>query len=136
MAASFFGGEFFGGEFFNETHVRPSGGIPYSGYETRKRTKEEIQRERERLGILPRAAQIINLIAARQVETLKADEQQRLEELTREMALEKIEWESRYLEMLNARRETLISAEIAMLLRKKLQDEENMVILMLLAASA
>ena len=116
--------------------VQPSGGIPYRGHETRRRTKEEVQREREKLGILPRTARIIDDVAARQALDLRQDEQQRFEELQRELALEKIEWEGRYLEILNAKRQALIDEEIKALWERKRLDEENTMILLVMAATA
>ena len=113
----------------------PSGGIPYSGYETRTRTEKEISAEREIYGILPKTIRIIEDIAARQALDLRHDEQQRFDELQRELALQNIEWEGRYLELLNARRKALIDAEIAARLRQKLLDEENMMVLLLLAST-
>ena len=111
-------------------------GIPRRGYRSaRFRTNEEIDRERERFGIVPFTARIIEDIAARQALALDQDEQQRFEELQRELALQKIEWEGRYLELLNARRGALIDAEIAARLRQKLLDEENMMVLLLLASA-
>ena len=109
------------------------GGIPHQYRGPRRRTEEEVRREREELGIL----QIIDSVALRQAETLQRDEQKRLEELTRELSLAKIEWEGRYLRLLNERREAFISAEIGRLLRLKLlREQEDTLIVLMLAASA
>ena len=75
---------------------------------------------------------IINEVARRQVETLEADEQKRFEELERELEARQIEWDARYLTALNERREFLIEQEIGRLLRKK-NDEEETVIALLMA---
>ena len=146
---NFFGGQFFGGGFFGElvesapTGIIGGGGYHpsqgYSGYETRRRTKKEIQEERERLGILPKAAEIIEKVAERQAtepDELTLDEQQRFEELQRELALESIEWDGKYLELLNTLREQLIRDEIAKLIRLKLQREENEMMVFMMAALA
>ena len=75
---------------------------------------------------------IINEVARRQVETLEADSQKRFEELERELEARQIEWDARYLTALNERREFLIEQEIGRLLRKK-NDEEETVIALLMA---
>lgn len=75
---------------------------------------------------------IINQVARRQVETLEADSQKRFEELERELEARQIEWDARYLTALNERREFLIEQEIGRLLRKK-NDEEETVIALLMA---
>jgi hypothetical protein len=98
-----------------------------------RRTKKQLEEERLRFGIPLSVQGVIAEVAASQVEILRLDEQQRTEQLQHELKLRGIEWESRYLEALNARREALIDAEIARLLRQKLDDE--MIVLMLIAAS-
>ena len=142
MATSFFGGAFFGGEFFNssptpppaDTGVKPSGGFPAYEYERRDR-KTEIRKRREELGILRREEEIIAEIAARQAQALELDAQKRFEELSRQLELQDIRFETRHLERLNQLREELITAEIAARIRLKLKEEENMVLLMLLLAA-
>mgnify|MGYP001604107185 FL=1 len=64
------------------------------------------------------------------------DEQQRLEELHRELQLRGIEWDARYLEALNEQRERLLDAEIAQRLRKIREEQELLMFLMLVAAAA
>jgi len=78
--------------------------------------------------------QIIQAVAAEQVARLERDEHKRFEQLERELELKGITWEARYLEALNLRREYLIEQEIGTLLRKKIKDEEDRLILALLAA--
>ena len=145
MSGNFFDGKFFGGGFFGDlpsTTISGGGYNPsqgYSGYETRRRTRKEIQEEREKLRILPKAAAIIERVAERQateLAELKLDEQQRFEELQRELALESIEWDGKYLELLNTLREQLIRDEIAKLIRLKLEREENEMMVLLMAALA
>ena len=139
---NFFGGAFFGGGFFGGGTVQggggyhPSQGLGYTGYETRTRTRKEIQEERERLGILPRKVErIIQDVALRQAEKLELDKQKQFEELSRELRVQKIEWEGRFLEVLNAEREKLIDREIASRLRFRLQEENDLMTLIVLAAS-
>ena len=108
-----------------EAGPRPSGGHHPWFKKIKRRLQpweiEEIQR-------------VINEIALRQVQTLELDQQKRFEELSRELQLKEIEWDATYLEILNEERETLIHEEIGRLLRKKITDEEDE-LLMLLAAS-
>jgi len=109
-----------------------SGG--YADY-GRRRTKEDVRRDRERFGIPQEASRVIEAVAARQALQTKdkrLDEQQRLDELVGELELAGLEYEGRYLTLLNDSRERLITLEIASRMRS-IQDE-NM-ILLLLAAS-
>ena len=105
---------------------RPSGGFPgrHPWIDRPKRRKrpedEEVQH-------------VIQEVALRQVERLEKDRHKRFEELLRELEARNIEWEARYLTLLNEEREYLIHQEIGRLLRKKLQDEEDEVILSLMA---
>ena len=138
---NFFDGPFFDGPFFDAQTLNIGGGGShpsqgYSGYETRTRTKKEIQEERERLGILPRKVErIIQDVALRQAQKLELDKQKQFEELSRELRVQKIEWEGRFLEVLNAEREKLIDREIAQRLRFRVQEENDLMALMVLAAS-
>ena len=108
------------------TGPAPSGGRPsphpWITRRLKKRKPDEIQ-------------QVIDTVAFRQVQTLELDEQKRFEELERELEARGIEWESRYLELLNQERERLIHEEIGRLLRqkKKIRDEEEAVIALLMA---
>ena len=115
--------------------VKPSGGIPYSGHETRRRSVRDVQAEREALGILPRAEAVIEAVAQRQAAAAERDEQKQFDELKRQLDLARIEWDARYLELLNARREELISREVALYMQRMALEEEN-AILLLLAATA
>jgi len=72
---------------------------------------------------------------------LHLDEQQRFEELTRELQLREIEFDSRYLEALNIQREALIDEEIGRLLKKtaekkSLDSQNELALIILLAAIA
>ena len=108
----------------------------YSGYETRRRTRSDVTRDRERFGIPDEARLVIESVAAQQAERLEQDKQKRFEELTRELELRGIEFEGRYLESLNFERERLINAEIALRIRQKMMDEEALMLLVLIAAAA
>ena len=127
--------------------VAPRGTIALGGLRRkevyqRAPTRKEISEARERFGvtdeIAAEAAATIARIAARQAAALathRMDEQQRLEELHRELQLRGIEWDARYLEVLNAQRERLLDAEIAQRLRKIREEQELLVFLMLVAAA-
>jgi len=65
---------------------------------------------------------------------LERDEQKRFEELLRELQLQGIEFDARYLEALNIQRERLIDAEISARYRL-IREEEELIILLLMAAS-
>ena len=88
--------------------------------------------EKERLS--REALEAIAEVARRQAERLELDEQKRFEELERELSLRSVEWEARYLDLLNEQREALINEEIGRLLRRKVAEEEEL-LLILLAAS-
>ena len=98
-----------------------------------------LARARERFGIPDEerlaAERAIAVIAARQAERLERDEQKRFEELERELNLLDIEWEAKYLDALNLERERLIDAEIAVRLKRLLDEQEIIVMLLLVAAS-
>ena len=113
------------------------GGIPHDYVPSRR----DISRARKRLGLDDGfrdtetvAAAVIADVAARQALVLEQDAQKRFEELLRELQLQGIEFDARYLEALNIQRERLIDAEIAARLRLKREDEE-LLILLLMAAS-
>ena len=106
---------------------------PSQGLYPRPPSREQVSRDRERFGLRDAVSLAIAEVAARQAQRLELDAQKRFEELSRELQLRGIEWEGRYLEALNVRRERLIDAEIGQRLRRKLDDE--MIVLMLLAAS-
>ena len=55
--------------------------------------------------------------------------------MSRELRVQKIEWEGRFLEVLNAEREKLIDREIAQRLRFRVQEENDLMTLIVLAAS-
>ena len=102
-----------------------SGGYGHPGY--KRRTRREIEEERRKFGLITKT---IDDIAKRQVEDLHFDSQQRLEELTREFKLLELEYESKYWEILNLKREKLIDEEIKSLL---LRYEDELVVMMMVA---
>lgn len=106
----------------------PSGGIPSD----RGPTQEQIRRSRVRFGL---ESEVIESVAARQVADLHLDEIQRRQELEGELRLRGVEFEIRHLEELNARRQTMIDAEIAMRLREIMANDEAALVI-ILAASA
>mgnify|MGYP001611177427 CR=1 FL=1 len=138
---NFFDGPFFDGPFFDAQTLNIGGGGShpsqgYGGHEVRKRTREEVRLERERLGIIPkRVERIIEEVAKRQAEKLELDRQKQFEELSRELKLKNIEWEGRFLEALNKSRERLIDLEIASRIKVKLRDEQDIISLLTLAAA-
>lgn len=122
MATSFFGGAFFGGEFFSGATTQTFSGGYYEHHPYWRPVK--------RRGIPDEAVQIIDAVAIRQAEQLGLDEQQRFEELTRELELKGITYEIRYLKALNELRERLIDEEIGKRLRQK-RDANNMLLIFL-----
>lgn len=114
--------------------VKPSGGVPAREFRDNyyRRPDDAVRKERERLGIVPKAEEVIERIAQRQAEALSTDSQKQLEELERELEIQGIEWQSRYLELLGAKRQRLIDEEIGQRLRDlQLQEEETMIALLL-----
>ncbi len=107
--------------------LHPSQGFQYP----RQRTKEDVRKGREAVGLVEK---VIETVAQRQVERLETDDQKRLEELHRELELEGVEWDSKYLESLNLLRERLISAEIARRLKLNIFNEETTMLLLMAAA--
>lgn len=102
--------------------IKPSGGIPWYARPKKKRRKytdEDVVKA------------VIEAVAQRQALALELDEQKRLEELVRELELKAIEWDSRYLELMNSERQRLIDEEIRKLLRKKLDDDEAISLLLM-----
>ena len=99
------------------------------------KTKEQVRKEREDLGILPKAIQVIKEVAQRQVQRLELDEQKRFDELLNEIKLQELQWDARYLALLSEERERLISEEIAARLQAKLNDERLMMLILMAAAA-
>jgi len=133
MAAGNFDAVSFGGGIggFDVDIVALSGG--FYNYGGQRRTKEDIRKDRQRFGVIPPdAVKIIEDVATRQAESLKLNEQQRLEELTGELKLAGIEYRSAYLALLNQERERMIDAEIGRRIRES-EDEKEIQIILLLA---
>lgn len=106
-----------------EETIKPSGGIPeYRPFE-----------DRDPYRFIPSAAAlVIEKVAQSQVDNLHLDEQQRFEQLARELEAEEIEFEARYLEALGRARDELLTGEIRRLLQAK--DNEEAMLLILIAA--
>jgi hypothetical protein len=101
----------------------------------RKWHRPEDERELRKLRLTSAVAEVIAEVAERQAQKLDLDEQQRFEELTRKLKLKGLEWQGRYLELLNIQRQQLIDEEIGRLMRQKqaeIQQREEEVILLLL----
>jgi hypothetical protein len=95
-----------------------------------------LRRERKkRYEIDDEVVRVIEDVAARQVEVLEQDKQKIFEELTRELELKRVEFDARYLEVLSQEREILIDAEIAEHFRKIKVQEEELMLLVLMAAN-
>ena len=137
--------------------VTPSGGFPSGTYVDRTGklrhawadlpfppTREQVRKQRQDWGILPKAAEVIERVAERQAKELpghRLDDGQRVDELIRELDAESVQWEGRYLDLLQAERERIITAEIAQLEAKAVavaqaaqDDLEAALILMVLMA--
>lgn len=107
----------------------------FSLREWRQWHRPEDEKRLHELKLTPAVAEVIAEVAERQARQLDLDEQQRLEELTRELELKGLRWQGRYLELLNAEREQLIDAEIGRLIQERqaaMQRREEEVILLLL----
>lgn len=88
--------------------VRPSGGIP-AAFHARGPTAEDKRRSRVKFGLEKEAEKVIEQVAKSQVSRRETDQQKRFEELERELMLQGIEFDSRYLAALNHERERLIA---------------------------
>ena len=99
-----------------------------------KKSRKQIRKEREAVGISTQVLDLIDGVAKRQAEVVQSDPQKQFEELERALELAEVDWQARYLEVLNDLRERYISEEISRLLAKKLSDEEDEMRLMALAA--
>ncbi len=139
---NFFDGPFFDGPFFDAGIVTPDGVISgggsspsqgYSGHEVQKRTKEDIRRDRERFGVIPKQVEkVINEVAQRQALRDEQDKQKQYDELAGELKLQNLDLEARYLEALGLQREALILQKMEEMRVRKVQ----ILALLLLAAAA
>ncbi len=99
------------------------------------RTPADIRQAREKFGIIePQAEKIIEAVAKRQATSLEQDAQKRFEELSRELELQSIQWDTSYLDALNRYRENLIAQEIGRMLRQKVSNEQTTALLLMAAA--
>ncbi len=103
-----------------------------------RRTKQELRRQRQELGILPAEVAAIEDVAARQVDRLEQDRQKQYDELAGELALRKLEMRAGMMEALALERERLMGVEIAARMQEQviLQRNENEIMLLTLIAAA
>ena len=116
--------------------VRPSGGWPADqGY---RRKREDVSEARKRLGLDDgyRVSTVIADVAVRQAERIEQDQQKIFDELLRELELQGLEFDRRYLEALGVQRQRLIDAEIAARLQRLVKDEEELMLLVMIAAAS
>ncbi len=104
----------------------------YSGHEVQKRTKEDIRRDREKFGVIPKQVEkVINEVAERQALREEQDKQKQYDELAGELKLRNLEIESTYLEVLALQREILIAEKLEQMRLRQTQ----ILTLLLMAAS-
>lgn len=115
---------------------QPSGGFEYARLGPRRRTDEDIRRDRERFGIPRRDAQIIEDVALRQAADYRLDAEQKAQELRAELKAQRIEMRAEHLAALNARREAVILEEISQRLLRLQSQQNETILLLLMAASA
>ena len=111
--------------------VVPSGGRPQLTLRDEAQRQYRERQKRQKLQLIQAAREAIEEVARRQVERLELDEQKRFEELERELSLRSVEWEARYLDLLNEERESLIDEEIGRLLRRKIAEEDELLLILL-----
>jgi len=107
-----------------------SGGYGQALLGGRKRTQKEIRKAREDVGLI---IEIIQDIAEKQCNNLVVDEQKQIDEFANELKLQGIQFEVRFLELLNDHRQAVMNAEIGRLLKDKLLMEEKEILLLLAA---
>ena len=114
--------------------VTPSGGYHAQelrdALEGRKSWRQKLKEQR----IQAAAIDAIEHIAVRQAASLELDKQKRFEELERELQIRGVEWDTKYFNLLNQRRETLIHEEIGRLIWKGIREEEEITILLMMLA--
>ena len=99
-----------------------------------RKSRKRIREEREALGIPSAVLDLLEGVAKRQAEALQSDPHKQFEELERALELADVQWQARYLEVLNDLRERYIAEEISRLMAKKLADEDDEMKLVMLAA--
>lgn len=105
----------------------------FSLKEWRKWRRPQDDEELARRGLDAESAEIIDDVALRQAEDTRLDEQQKLDELRGELRLRRIELKTAHIEALNERRAEILREEIGRLLRLRMQNEEDTIILLMLA---
>ena len=132
MATAFFGGDFFGGEFFSETSAVVGRQAPYGFGGARvhpHRGRADVDRDRERFGVIERVAEKIRAEPRRGPEL---DRIRRAELLQAELEADGLAWDGLYWEMLE--REAKIRTDLENRRRVAAQAEEELVILTLIAS--
>ena len=98
-------------------------------------TRRQVAESRRRHGLPFDEADLVHEVAARQVERLELDEARQAQELAEELKLAQIEARTAHFEALAAERDRMISAEIGLLIRRRMMDEDAAVIALILAAA-
>ena len=124
---AFWAGGAFGNEFVSP--VATEEGLSGGWWEYGTLSERRIRRKPEEI---ESALEVIQEVALRQSKSLLTDEQKIYDELSRELELKGLKLEAKYLETLNSTREMLITLEIKKLLKKKIQEEDE-ALLMLIA---
>jgi len=99
----------------------------------RKQTQDEKRLSRERFGISEPVAEVIAVVAKRQVQDLFVPEKKRELDLERELHLRGLEYERHYFDELSKQRELLIRSEISAGLRRQLELEDEEALVMILS---
>jgi hypothetical protein len=113
-----------------QSGAQVSGGFPHIG---RTQSSKEREEERERLGIVPKKVErVIAKVAKRQVVDLKRTQEQAEAELKHELARTDTAYKAFYARMLEDQREQLVQQEIAQLMRKAEEEDDEAVSILLL----
>lgn len=88
----------------------------------RHRTKEDIRRDREKFGVIPkRVEKVIQKVAKRQALSDEQDRQKQYDELAGELKLRNLALEAGYFESLALEREVLIAEKVEQMRLKKVR---------------
>jgi len=115
------------------TVIRGGGGYVVRRPKLDKRRQAWEEKRQNEFNLNYPALEVIEQVALEQTQNLHLDDQQRFEQLTRELEAESIEFETRHLQALNQIREELLALEIQSLLKK--QDDEEAMLLIMIAAN-
>ena len=136
---NFFDGPFFDGPFFDDQQIIVSGGGSnpsqgYGGHEVRHRTKEDVRRDREKFGVIPkRVEKVIQEVAARQAQSDEQDKQKQYDELAGELKLRNLALEAGYFDSLALEREVLVAEKLEKVEQMRL-NKVRILTLLLMAA--